>query len=160
MLKRTTMAFAMAFLVLLIAAPGLGQETSGSVSGTITDPDGNPMPGVTVTLTGTGFPSGTVAVTGGNGRYRFPNVPPGTYTMSAALDGFANIEAPEFRVNIESALDADFQMALAAVTEAIMAGSSVRLGIRFNALPRRAAENLPGRGTVTTSLRSVLFCAS
>ena len=113
----------MVALVLLTAAPGMSQEVAGLVSGTVTDPDGQALPGVTLTLIGDGFPAGTTAVTTQRGRYRFPSVPPGDYILTAQLDGFANVELEKFRVSIESALTADIEMTVASVAEAIVVTS-------------------------------------
>ena len=61
------------------------QVQSGDISGTVKDEQGGVLPGVTVTLEGNG-PSRTF-VTEGDGQYRFLNVPPGTYKLTAALTG-------------------------------------------------------------------------
>ena len=61
----------------------------------VRDPGEFPIPGTTVTISGTAFagtafarplvagdvPGGLSAVTGPNGRYDFPSLPPGTYTL-------------------------------------------------------------------------------
>ena len=46
------------------------------------------MPGVTVTVTGTGLQVPRVAVTTETGAYQFPNIPIGTYTVTFELQGF------------------------------------------------------------------------
>lgn len=65
---------------------------SGTVSGTISDPSGAVVPGVSVTLLA--VPPGTpsVVVSNDSGRFSFPQVPPGQYTLQAKLPGFTNIE--------------------------------------------------------------------
>jgi carboxypeptidase family protein/beta-propeller repeat-containing protein len=54
----------------------IGQNQGFMISGQVTDQDGNPVPGVTITLT---KPDGTMpppATTDVNGTYSFPNLPP------------------------------------------------------------------------------------
>jgi TonB family protein len=71
------------------AEPGLFGEISGSVA----DASGNLLPGVTVTIRSKEDTNGrdTVMWTDAKGEYRFPNVPPGTYMLSAALTPFQTI---------------------------------------------------------------------
>ncbi|MEX2271076.1 MAG: carboxypeptidase regulatory-like domain-containing protein, partial [Vicinamibacterales bacterium] len=60
----------------------------GSIFGKVTDASGAVMPGVTVTVTGTGLQQPLVAVTTATGAYQFPSVPIGTYTVTFELQGF------------------------------------------------------------------------
>ncbi len=46
------------------------------------------MPGVTVTVSGTGLQLPRTAVTTDTGAYQFPNIPIGTYTVTFELQGF------------------------------------------------------------------------
>ena len=81
----------LAALAAMLAAPGdvLGQALTGSIEGRITDNSGAVLPGVTVTLSGAAVLGGTqVRVSEGDGRYRFPVLPPGTYTVTFDLAGF------------------------------------------------------------------------
>ena len=76
-------------LVLVLGLTGIsfGQETTGTIEGTIKDPSGAVVPGVSVTATGTGF-SRTVT-TDDAGFFRVQHVPPGVYSVStAATSGF------------------------------------------------------------------------
>ena len=76
-------------LVLVLGLTGIsfGQETTGTIEGTVKDPSGAVVPGVSVTVTGTGY-SRTVA-TDDAGFFRVSQVPPGTYTVTtAAISGF------------------------------------------------------------------------
>lgn len=97
-------------LALLAATPALAQGQSpiaatarpgaptgtGSVSGGVTDPQGAFVVGAAVTLTG---PRGaaTMAV-GGDGRFRFDNLPAGSYELTVVGQGFATFEASTFVV--------------------------------------------------------------
>ena len=76
-------------LVLVLGLTGIsfGQETTGTIEGTIKDPSGAVVPGVSVTVSGTGY-SRTVT-TDDAGFFRIQQVPPGIYTVTtAATSGF------------------------------------------------------------------------
>lgn len=75
-----------ALLVGLMSISAFGQTQTGSIYGTVVGNDGGVLPGVTVTLTGVGAPQSTV--TDSQGRFRFPNLSPGTYALKAELSGY------------------------------------------------------------------------
>jgi N-acetylneuraminic acid mutarotase len=58
----------------------LAPAPSGSLSGTVTDNQNNPIANATVTILGTPIPPAT---TDANGNYSFPSVPNGTYDVRA-----------------------------------------------------------------------------
>lgn len=83
-----------AHLVLLLilcslASPLFAQSLTqaGNIRGTVTGGDGTPLPGVTVTVSGSSGRRTFVTTT--DGEYRFLGLDPGTYTVTAELSGFA-----------------------------------------------------------------------
>src|SRR5450755_4797380 len=64
------------------------QAISGDVVGTLTDSTGASIPGADVEALNAGTNVRTLAKTGGDGQYRFTNLPPGTYTIKASPQGF------------------------------------------------------------------------
>ncbi len=77
-----------ALLTTLMAFTAFGQTQSGNLFGSVLGNDGAALPGVTVTLTGVGAPQ--TSVTDGQGRFRFPNLTPGSYTVKAELAGYGS----------------------------------------------------------------------
>jgi hypothetical protein len=65
------------------------QSSSGTVSGTVTDQNGAVVPGSSITIKeiATGFKRATSA--NSTGRYRFVNIPPGTYSVAAEAANFS-----------------------------------------------------------------------
>jgi TonB family protein len=61
---------------------------TGEISGNTTTPSRGPLPGVTVTATNTETGIGVVSVTNEVGAYRFSGLRPGTYRLTARLNGF------------------------------------------------------------------------
>ena len=76
-------------LALLSVAPLGAQITTGTVTGTVKDPQGGVIPGATVVLVSeTRGTKSAPAVTNETGTYVFPNVTADTYTVEISLDAF------------------------------------------------------------------------
>lgn len=96
-------SFLRAALLLLAAAvtafPAAAQFQTGDLYGTVMDDQQAPLPGVTVTLTGTaGAPQ--VQVSDEVGKFRFLKLYPGTYSLKAELDGFPTVEVGDIGIRI------------------------------------------------------------
>ncbi|MFL6192979.1 MAG: carboxypeptidase regulatory-like domain-containing protein [Thermoanaerobaculia bacterium] len=91
-------ALTLVVLLLTFAVPALAQVQSGNIYGTVTDDSGSPLPGVTVTLTGSGAP--VIQVTDEQGKFRFLGLPPGAYGVRAELESFTPAERDAVSVNI------------------------------------------------------------
>ncbi len=65
------------------------QTPTGSITGRVTDSSGLPVPGATVTIQSTHLQGTRTAVTSENGDYLLPALPPGPYTITVELSGFA-----------------------------------------------------------------------
>jgi len=91
---RNLFAFlAVASLLLLLPSITRGQaRTEGQLAGTVTDPSGASVPNASLTLTepSTGFTTTVKATTSGD--YTFPDLQPGTYSLTASAKGFATKE--------------------------------------------------------------------
>lgn len=126
--------------VFLCVVPALAQEQTGSIEGLVEDSDGAALPGVVFTLSGDSIPSGLTAVTNDRGTYRFPAVPPGTYTLKGELSGFKPIEVQDVRVTLGARLQANFEMPLDTVEETIEVTSEAPI-ISFRASDSSATIN-------------------
>ena len=92
-----------ALLVSLMAFSAFAQVQYGSLVGQVVGNDGAALPGVTVTLTGVGAPQ--VVVTDSQGRFRFPNLSPGTYSVKAELSGYGTATRAGVGVRLGSTPD-------------------------------------------------------
>src|SRR5262245_53209507 len=79
-------------LLLGVARHAAAQRTTGGITGKVTDESGGVLPGVTVTLSGAGVAGQPSVVTTETGAYRFPLLPPGSYTLEYALQGFTTLK--------------------------------------------------------------------
>ena len=80
-------------LIVVIAAALAGpearaQEFRGAIAGVVTDATQSALPGVTVTVANVATKVSTEVVTDDQGRYQVRYLNPGTYTVTARLEGF------------------------------------------------------------------------
>jgi Ca-activated chloride channel family protein len=83
-----TLAAVVCLSVLSIIAPAQTLDT-GSIMGTVTDAQAQPILGATVRLAARDFTTRTM-VTGPAGGFRFDALPPAAYELTASLQGFAS----------------------------------------------------------------------
>jgi hypothetical protein len=80
------------FFVLLLSASLMAQVRSGTIWGHVTDTQGAPLPGVSITLTSP-YSAPVTVVTDTQGIYRFPSLDPSSrYALTAELQGFKKVE--------------------------------------------------------------------
>src|SRR5438552_5124636 len=78
--------------IFAVSSPVLAQITTGTVTGTVRDTQGNVIPGATVVLISeTRGTKSAPAVTNETGDYVFPNVTPDTYTIEVTLEAFKTV---------------------------------------------------------------------
>jgi outer membrane receptor protein involved in Fe transport len=63
---------------------------AGTINGTVTDPSGAVVPNAQVVVTNTGTQIGTTVTTSAQGFYSVPNLPAGTYGVTASAPGFSS----------------------------------------------------------------------
>ena len=80
--RTLTFVFACAALVLVSSLAAFGQATTGTLRGTVTDPNGAQVAGANVTAKNDATGTVTPTQTNGEGIYVVPNLLPGTYTFS------------------------------------------------------------------------------
>ena len=106
-------------LMLLIASVATAQtSTSGAIVGRVTDNSG-PVPGVTIELHSPALQGTKVAVTDSNGEYRFSLLPPGQYSLSASLTGYAPLSQSDISVGLNRTLTLELDMRPSSMTETI-----------------------------------------
>jgi hypothetical protein len=75
-------------LCLLFVPALVSAQTGATISGTVRDPSGGLLPGVTVTATNAATNGVRSTVTSAEGRYVIAALPPGEYTLRAEIAGF------------------------------------------------------------------------
>ncbi len=133
-------------LLVFLTVP-LAAQTTGSISGRVNDPSGGSLPGVTVEATSAAMQGVRAAVSDGTGLYRLPLLPPGTYSVSFTLSGFATKKKSSVPVSLGNDTTIDTVLS-PALTESITVSdpvpvinpSSTTLGTNLNAMQ---IETLP-----------------
>lgn len=115
---RTLQRFVLAMLVLALAAPGFG-ATTGTLFGIVSDADGKPLPGVTVTLTSPALQGSRTVTTNGVGEYNVPLLPPGSYRAEYVLAGFETASREDVIVSLEHTTRVNVTLSLSRVSEAV-----------------------------------------
>ena len=110
---------ALALCALVLSSPAFAQQTTGNITGRITDDQNAAIPGVTVTgkNTETGFVR--TGVTDGEGIYRLRALPVGTYDITAELQGFSKIENKGIVLNVGQTLDIPVTLKVATLSESV-----------------------------------------
>jgi hypothetical protein len=90
-------------LAILLAQAAIFAQTTGSLTGTVTDPTGALVPGATVTLVNNATRAERSAVTSSTGIFDFQALTPGNYTVSVEASGFKTAVARNIVVNVASA---------------------------------------------------------
>ncbi|HXN64756.1 MAG TPA: TonB-dependent receptor [Candidatus Acidoferrales bacterium] len=139
------------FLTLLAGAVCAQGETTSAILGQITDSAGAAIPGATVTIVNHETGAKRVAKTDSAGRFNFPQLIPGAYTVRGEAEGFA----PEESGNVVSALGqkqtVHFVLKVAATRQIVEVNGDAPLLNPENAntsttLAAPALENLPNPG--------------
>lgn len=143
---RRVIALLSVFACLIWAGMVWGQARTGSLYGTVSDADGNPLPGVTVTLS-SAVTANLVAVSDVDGTYRFPSIPPSTYSLKFELDGFKTVVRDNIEVRVGSNSKVDVSMAPGGGEEVVVSGAVPVVDVKKTELganlTRRDLQDIP-----------------
>src|ERR1022692_742554 len=110
----------LALLLLVCIIPAIGQETTGTVIGRVTDPSGAAVPNCQVELSGGTLSKGVVVTTSVSGEYKFSSIPPGTgYKIRATATGFRTAGNTNVAVAIGTATSLDIRLEVGQATDAV-----------------------------------------
>src|SRR5436190_18136682 len=110
--------FVVATALLALATSAFAQTETGRITGRVFDPQGAPVPGVTVTATNVATRAVRTTVTDATGAYAIPNALAAQYDVSFMLQGFkTSNKRVTLPVGFELAVDAKLE--LGAVTETV-----------------------------------------
>ncbi|HEV2387893.1 MAG TPA: carboxypeptidase-like regulatory domain-containing protein [Candidatus Acidoferrales bacterium] len=106
-------------LTLAPAAAFAQSATTGLVSGTVLDPSGAAIPGAKVSLEQSGTSLALTAQTGATGRYVFPAVTPGDYTLRVAATGFQTGVIAGVHVDVQKSYTQDIQLKVGQTSQTV-----------------------------------------
>jgi Carboxypeptidase regulatory-like domain/TonB dependent receptor len=151
---RVLISFACAVVLatcLLLASPvahAQGVGASGSVSGTVTDPTGAVVPKGTVTAQDVSKGIRITSDVDSNGQYRFSNLPPGTYDLTAQIVGFQSQIQKGFTITVGQAATLDFHLQVATTSSVVEVSAAppvveTERGSQSNTITQQYIEDLP-----------------
>lgn len=143
------------FRLLLIAAiavcAALGQVTTGTILGTVTDSSGAAVAGATISVLEVNKNTTSRTVTDDTGTFNVPFLVPGIYTISVEKAGFKKGVQQNLPLEVDQKARADFQLAVGNVSETVevtaaaplVRSESAELG---EVIGTRAVRELPLNG--------------
>jgi len=115
-------------LLLATANPAAAQTATGQITGAITDATGATVTGVRVKITNTLTGLTREATSSDRGTYSVPQLPVGTYVITAEKEGFKLAVSSANDLKVDQVLRIDLTMELGALTESVeVTGRSVAL---------------------------------
>src|SRR5258707_12198360 len=115
MKQRVVASLALVFL----AAVSYGQVTSGSILGSVQDPSGALIAGARVTARNLDTNGTQEFRTTGDGRFRFPQLPVGSYEITVEAPGFGKYVQGPIVLRLNEAADLTIRLSLTGVTESV-----------------------------------------
>src|SRR5713226_6873338 len=112
-------ASAIVAALVALAAPSAFAQTTGQVVGTVVDAQGGVLPGVTVSATSPQLQGTRAAVTDANGTFRFPTLPPGTYSIKADLAGFQPAAQENVTVSLDKTVSLNLKLQVAGISQIV-----------------------------------------
>jgi Carboxypeptidase regulatory-like domain len=108
-----------AIFYLSLVSNVFGQRITGTILGTVTDPTGAIIPGVTITVTNVETNLRQNTVTNERGYYEIPYLPLGEYVVIAELSGFKRAEVRGVVLRVESQGRVDIKLEVGEVSEKV-----------------------------------------
>jgi hypothetical protein len=106
-------------MALLVASAAAAQQGTTELRGRVVDAQGGILPGVTVTVRNQETGMFRETVSGGDGSFIASGLVPGTYQVSAELQGFKKFERKDLRLEVGKTASIDVTMAVGSLEETI-----------------------------------------
>ncbi len=132
--------------------PAMAQgETTSAIIGSVTDPAGAAISGATVTIVSTENGLQRSVKTDDAGRFNFPQLKPGIYSVKAEADGFQAQQNSSVAAGLGQKQTVDFKLNIASASQSILVREQAPLINPDNpntstTLNARSLENLPNPG--------------
>lgn len=137
--------FLIAFLMLSVLFLS-AQEQSGEFVGTVLLEDGSAVPGVTITVKGTNLVGARTSVSNENGKYRFPTLPPGTYSIIFTLEGFKQVVRKGVVLEVGKTLKIDGVLQAGAIQEEVLVeGATPVVDVRKSSIATNMTKDVISR---------------
>lgn len=118
--------------VVVLLAPRAAHAQNGSIAGTVRDPDGNVVPGVTVEVSSPALIERVRSTaTDATGRYQIAALPVGTYSATFTLQGFNVVKRDGIELTSDFTAPVNVQLAVGSVRETVqVVGAAPRVDVQ------------------------------
>ena len=135
-------------VVCLFASLAMGQLATGSMSGTVMDPNSAAVPAAKVVAINTASGVRTETLTSDAGLYVFASLPVGTYEVTAEKSGFKKLSRPGVEIRVATRQDLDLKLEIGDVQQTVEVTGEVPLlettsSMRGQSLSPQFMSNLP-----------------
>ena len=126
-MRRLLHTFVAGMLVLIAAASALAQSqiTTGVIGGVVLDANAGVLPGVTVEVRNVDTNLTRSLVTGQDGRFSALQLPPGRYTVTFTLPGFATLVQENVVVTVGQTVPLNPTMRVSGISETVTVTTEV-----------------------------------
>ena len=156
--SRYVYLFVLLVLISICSMPLLAQRITGDIAGEVTDATGAVLPNVTITAVNTGTNYSRSAVTSDTGAFRIPELPIGTYKVTASAEGFKSA-VQTTNVQAGAVNPASFKLSIGQRTETVeVEGSAPLVELspnNNNYVDNEKIENVPLNGRDFNSLLAI-----
>lgn len=109
---------------LVVASLAFAQESTGSISGTVTDPSGAVIPQAAITVTNVRTGVSRSETSNGDGLFVVTNLAVGDYTLTAEAHGFKKFEAQQIRLDVNDRLTIPVHLEIGGTNETVSVDAS------------------------------------
>ena len=107
-------------LIVLLSCGFLAAQTpTGKIIGKVTDIEGIPLPGVSVSAESPKLLGGAAAITDATGTFRMFALPSGTYTLTYELAGFNSLKRTDIFLQLEQTITINIKLQVASLEEEV-----------------------------------------
>src|SRR5215469_9961045 len=114
-----SLAIVLTLILAAFSAPAKGQAVNATLLGTVTDKSGAAVGNAKVTITETNTGIAHASQTNESGNYVFPDLPPGTYQVTAEQQGFKKETRPGVDVVVNTSVRIDLVLQPGSVSETV-----------------------------------------
>ena len=117
-MKIVTCTLLCAILLPISSTESRAQSYQGGLRGAVRDAGGI-VPGAEVTLVNEATNAKRSTISNAEGEYAFPNVLPGTYTVTASISGYKKIESRGLVIGTQTFITLDLTLEVGAIEESV-----------------------------------------
>lgn len=136
---------------LLASAISYAQEVRASITGTVRDASGAPVPGATIVVTSIATNADVTTTSNESGLYLSPYLQPGTYRMTVAQQGFKKFVRENVILQAQDRARVDIDLQVGDVSQSVTISDSISLlqtesAMRSQVIANELMANVPTQG--------------